>query len=315
MLTGIIYIISACLLWGLIFVVPSFLEGFSSIEVALGRCLAFGIFSVGLLFTAKKNLLRNLSLEAWLTALLLALVVNVIHYLAVVLGLRHANAALVALILGINPVCLAIYGNLKQKNYDSKALILPCCLLTIGLILVNLPPFFQTNNATSLMDYILGIFFGLIGLGTWVWSAVRNAEFFKKYPTMSAGDWATMLGVGAFVWSSLAALIGVTVFFNSSHMDKYTFFSDEIQYFIIGSIVLGLFCSWLASYFWNQGTLRLPLAMAGLLSIFETIFGLIFVYLVEQRMPHILEFFGITIILSGILLNFYVANRSQQIPV
>jgi len=45
MVQGILFALGACLIWGLIFIVPQFMTGFSSIEVALGRYLFYAIIS------------------------------------------------------------------------------------------------------------------------------------------------------------------------------------------------------------------------------------------------------------------------------
>lgn len=312
MFKGIVYIIAACLLWGLIFVIPTFLNEFSAIEVALGRCLTFGMFSMGLFLLSKGQLLRRLSLDAWKVAFLLALVINVVHYSSIVLGLRFASAALTTLIIGINPVCLAIYGSFKQKNYPIKGLLIPCALLTIGLVMVNLPPFLWQNSPVSLNEYLLGILFGLIALGTWVWSAVINADFLQKNPQIKAGDWVTAMGVGTFFWSILCAAILTFFFIDTEHLDKYVQFSDVLHLFFACCLILGVCCSWIGSYFWNKASVRVPLALAGQLSIFETIFGLMFVYLVERRIPHYLEVLGVLAIFTGILANFYYHQEASQ---
>lgn len=310
MFVGVASVIIACLFWGMIFVVPAFLEGFSAVEIALGRCLAFGTFSVGLLSFKKRHLIQKFSRNAWTTAFVLALVIYVVHYLSVVLGLRYANAALTTLIIGINPVCLSIYGSIKQKNYSFKSLLWPCVLLTLGLVLVNLPPFIHGDSSTDLYSYFAGIFFGLIALATWVWSGVKNADFLQKNPSMTAGDWITMMGVATFILAGTLACILAIIYAGTSHMEKYKELSDEIIIFLCGSIVLGLLSSWLGGLLWNRAAVRLPMALAGQLAIFETIFGLTFVFIVEGRIPYALEFGGIIVILIGVMLNFYQPQKT-----
>ena len=46
MLKGVIFAIIACLVWGLVFVVPSFMQEFSSVEVSMGRYFTYGILSL-----------------------------------------------------------------------------------------------------------------------------------------------------------------------------------------------------------------------------------------------------------------------------
>lgn len=46
MWTGIAYILGACICWGLVFAIPSLIQGFSSLEIALGRCFFLDSFHV-----------------------------------------------------------------------------------------------------------------------------------------------------------------------------------------------------------------------------------------------------------------------------
>jgi len=87
-------------------------------------------------------------------------------------------------------------------------------------------------------------------------------------------------------------------------MHSDLFIPDNFQNFIYGSLVLGLVCSWAGNFLWNHASTSLPLSLAGQLTIFETIFGLFFVYLVEQRFPGPLELGGVTLMIGGILISF-----------
>ena len=84
-------------------------------------------------------------------------------------------------------------------------------------------------------------------------------------------------------------------------MEKYFIFNDELKRFLIGSSILGLICSWVGAFLWNKASLHLPVSLAGQLTVFETIFGVLFVYIVDRAVPSILESVGIVILLIAIV--------------
>jgi len=55
MITGILYSLAACFVWGFIFVVPLFMDGFNAIEVVIGRYLFYGIVSCALFLKMQKK--------------------------------------------------------------------------------------------------------------------------------------------------------------------------------------------------------------------------------------------------------------------
>lgn len=310
MLRGVLGVISACLMWGLIFVIPGFLNGFSSIELAIGRCLSFGTFAVAILVARKRYLFKEMSREVWKKAFIFSFLASGVHYFTLVLGLRYANVAITTLIIGTTPVCVAIYGNMRQKEFAFKPLIIPCSLLAIGLTLVNLPPFLQAESPTNINEYLLGIFFGLISLASWVWVAVSNSEFLKKNPNIRSSDWVTILGVSTFLWATFLVMIGLLFFVTEQQLDKYINPSPELSSFLVGCMILGWGCSWLGSYLWNYAAIRLPISLLGQLTIFETLFALTFLTMIEARLPEVLEITGIIIALIGITTNVYVMRSS-----
>ena len=58
--------------------------------------------------------------------------------------------------------------------------------------------------------------------------------------------------------------------------------------FLIGCATLGLLCSWVGASLWNKASVFLPVSLAGQLMIFETIFGVLFVYMLNQQMPSLM---------------------------
>lgn len=311
MFIGIVLVLSACFIWGLIFVVPQLMVGFSFFEVALGRYFFFGIISLLIMMSNGLKKWFLIPKIIWLKAFIYSLVVTILYYCFLVLGLRYSSASVMTLIAGISPISLTFFGNWKYHTCSFKKLLFPSFLLIIGLVIVNIPGFQIESSHSTLPEYLFGLFCGLLALVSWNWYVIANDQFLKDYPQVSSSDWSTLIGVATLGW--VAVLGGLFSFFaSSSHLEKYMTWNPELKMFLIGSTILGLFCSWIGSYLWNRASRRLPVSLTGQLTIFETLFGLLFVYTVEQRLPQTLEGIGIVTILSGVLISLNVFNNAQK---
>lgn len=289
---GIFFVLAACFIWGLIFVVPQFMEGFGSIEIATGRYFFYGIISLCLFF---KN--KNYPLQAWKKSLLYSLIYAVGYYPCVILGLRYASPPICALIMGIGPITIALYGNMREKECSYRSLAVPSLLILIGLAIINGPALFASETPST---YLAGLLTCFIALFTFSWYVVANARFLKNNREISSSGWSTLNGVTTLFWVILFVL-GTALFFKDSlDIEKYLIFTPQLGAFLAGCAILGIVCSWVGIFLWNKATLYLPVSFAGQLTIFETIFGLFFIYLLEQRLPTGLESIGIILFLLAI---------------
>ncbi len=297
MIKGIIFALAACFIWGLIFVVPGFMTGYSALEVALGRFTVYGMVSA-LIFLRGKSVGRcRFPLSIWFKALYFSLFATLGYYTFLVLALRYATPAICALVLGISPITIAFYGNWREKEIPFKTLILPSILIMIGLVIINLPHF----GAGASSSFILGLGCTLVSLTSWSWYVVANSRFLNRHPEVEPSDWSTLIGVGALIWAVIFALILRLCFEGQLQIEKYLTPSAELKNFLIGSAILGLICSWVGAFLWNRASLYLPVSLAGQLTIFETIFGVLFVYMLDGRFPPLMEVIGIVVLMAAVI--------------
>jgi drug/metabolite transporter (DMT)-like permease len=295
---GILFAVAACFIWGLIFVVPLFMDGFSAIEVALGRYFFYGLVSSLLLFRARLKGLCRYPFAIWKKALGFSLLSTIGYYTFVVMSLRYSTPAVSALVLGISPISIAFYGNWKHRECSFRSLVIPSVLILCGLLIINAPHLMESDSPST---YVLGLLCCCWALFTWTWYAVSNAYFLKEHPEIASGDWSTLIGVGTLFWViSFAALLGI-LFAEQIEIGKYFDLNTALFSFLLGCAALGLLCSWLGGFLWNRASVYLPVSFAGQLMVFETIFGLLFVYSIESRTPPLAECFGIALFLAAIL--------------
>lgn len=313
MITGLFFALGACFVWGLIFIIPSFLGDYSSLEVALGRYFSYGILSFVLLFRKGWSIPRRIPLRAWGMAAIFGLISNVLYYIGVVVGLRYATAPVTVLILGMCPILVAFYGNWQTKECSYRSLVFPCMWMVIGMILVNISEIDWTFTEYSASQYLLGLVCIIGSLLSWSWYAVNNARFLKKNINVPRSEWSTLIGVGTLIWVLLGVFIlekwaSEEVFY----LKKFLNLAPESLRFFGWIAVLGVICSWLGCYLWNQASSYLPISLMGPFIIFETIFGLLFVYSVDLRFPSWLELIGVFSMLGGLLLSIYLFKRQTQ---
>ncbi len=292
MFKGILYALAACALWGFVFVIPSLLADYTAFEIAFGRCAIFGLFSLGMLFFQRKEISQVVTSLVWKKAIQFSFVVNIVHYASLVLGLQYAGATLTTAILGLNPIAVIIYGNWMNKEIEFKYLILPCLFSVIGLLALHSDTIIEEGN-----HHYYGVTYALMALGTWVWFVIENRTYLKQNPSLPIQHWVTVVGVATLFWIALA----IPFFISTIASLSYTFIS--------GCAILGIGSSWLAHYFWNCAAQRLPIILAGQLSLFETIFGLLYIYVFRMSLPHFWELTGILLILASIGL----AIRNKQL--
>ncbi len=310
MLKGTIYAIAACLIWGLIFVVPPYLKGFDSLEIALGRHCIYGITSCLLLLWASRNASIKYPLAIWGQAFLFSLIANIFYYSCVVMGVKHASPSITALILGVSPVLISFYGNWLQKECNFKSLIIPSVLILVGLFMVNIPIFQQEELGSQKPYYLIGVLASFGALFSWCWFVVANARFLKNNPEIDPQAWSTISGVTTLIW---VLFLGGSyeIWQGAEHWQKFITPSPELWVFLGGCATLGILCSWIGYFLWNKASMLLPVSFAGQLTMFETIFGLLYFYLLKQESPPIVELAGITLMLSAILYGMKAFTEEQ----
>jgi drug/metabolite transporter (DMT)-like permease len=306
MLRGIVFAIAACFVWGFIYVIPQFMPGFSSIEVAVGRYSVFGILSTLLFLKIRWGGEGRYPLHFWIRALYFSLISSIGYYTLLVIALRYSSPAICALILGTSPITIAIYGNWKSREIPFRSLWLPSLLILVGLAMINIPHL----QKGVLSNYLMGLFCSLLSLAAWTWYVVANSRFLKAYPHLNPVHWCTMIGVAALFW---VILFGSILFFNHQiHFEKFQVMNTDLIHFIIGSLALGLFCSGLAEFLWNRASFYLPVALAGQLTILESLFAVLFVFVIDRSLPPLMEGFGMALQLIAILYAIRLFTSSQR---
>lgn len=308
MFLGLLFALIACFIWGTIFVIPHFLPDFSALEVGLGRYFGYGLFSIILFLRRYKRYPWSL----WKKAFMFALFANIFYYPPLVLGLRFATAPVTILVVSLCPILIALYGNFQARECRFRDLFLPCVLILLGIFLVNISEVDWSFTSSTPGEYLLGLAGALCALASWTFFAVQNARFLKKNSDLVRTEWVTLIGVATLILTVI--LFPLLSFIKPLEIDLAKFItpSEPTLHFFLAIMFMGIVCSWIGSYLWNEASAHLPISLIGPLVIFEMLFGLTFVFLVEKRMPYFFEFAGICVMLWGTLSILYLFRKKNS---
>lgn len=298
MFLGISFILLACFFWSLVFVIPIFLQSFHPLEIALGRFFVYGLVSFLYVLLKKRELFSKQYLPYWKKASYFAFLSTILCYTATLSNLQLSGPMIATLIFGMVPICIALVGNWHQKEIPTQKLVFPLFLIMLGIFFAKFKE--VDASSVSIPMHLLGIFFGLVGLGAWTWYAVANSHFLKKQEDLSIGNWALMMGTATFF---LVLAFGIFLSPFSENLSKYLTPSPEMKIFFVASLLLGVLSTWLSFFLWNHGCKRIPISLSGQLMVFEILFALFLIYLLEHRLPSSWELTGMLCMLSGVLIS------------
>jgi len=74
-------------------------------------------------------------------------------------------------------------------------------------------------------------------------------------------------------------------------------------------LLIGLTASWLGILLWNQASRRLPTSLAGQMMVFETLFALLYAFMLRGALPSAATVGGIALLCYGVLLGVRCFRR------
>jgi drug/metabolite transporter (DMT)-like permease len=309
MTTGVAVGFLANMTWGLGYLIPVLLSAFNPVAITVGRYVSYGLLSLVVVLVTGRGM--RYPARVWWAAVRFAISGNIVYYFAIVLGVSLVGAPVVAVILGTLPVTVPLYANRRHRDYPFRTLVPALLLIGLGLVVVNaLEVDWSGLGEHSLGEQLLGIGCAVLSLVLWTWFSVANSTFLKENPQISSTEWSTVIGVVTLVLS--AALVPVLLTGNGLFASEAAVPRPSLWWLAIGSVVLGILVSWFATLLWNQASVLLPMSLAGQLIVFETLSGLGYVFAVTGRVPPLLEFVGIAMVIGGVLIGLRRAHGADQ---
>lgn len=302
MVIGIISGLITCALWGLTFVAPKSVSPFSVWDLTVARYTIFGLCCLALMI-APKFRPSGMTLNQKLTGLLLGGVGYVGYFLSAAFAVKLAGPAVPPVIIGTMPIFLALIGNFKDRTVSWGALSTPLCLILVGVLAVNSSAILHPDLGGD--DVVWGIAFSFVALVIWIAYGVMNSAIMRRPDAPDGLQWSGLQGIGAAI-SSLPLLL-------MTSFDAVDTISAADWYrFIAWALTMGIAGSWLATYCWTIASRRLPLALVAQLIVAETVFGLMFGFIHDERWPLAAETAGALCQIAGVLIAISLFARKQK---
>lgn len=292
MAAGVTAGLSAGALWGLTFIVPAMSPEFGAIAISTARYAFYGGLSLVLLLIARTPLLALLRRHG-IAVFLLAMSGSVVYYLMMTLAVQRIGAAPTALIIGCLPITVPLTGAWRDPRLLRR--IAPAvALIALGLAAKQFPALTGLQAAPD----VIGLLCAVAALGLWNWYALANARYLARNPQIASRDWASLTGLCAALGAPMLLLLMPLTGERLPAADPQAW-----AWFVGMAAVTGLGSAWAAAWLWNLASRRLPVALAGQLIVSETLFALLYAFLLEGRWPLLHEAVAMALVIGGVLLG------------
>lgn len=287
--------LAAGALWGLVFLAPKAAPEASPLLLSAGRYLAYGLIAAALIAPLWPRLAARLDMKAWGALVWLSLTGNLVYFVFLVVAVHYAGVAASALIVGMVPVVVALWG-LKDADAPPLSRIGPPILLAavaVGLIGWESLKRGGGGQASDGLGVWIGLACAFAALASWSAFAIGNSRWMGRLPEVTAHQWSLLTGV---VTGGLALLLAIPALILSPPMSHQGWISLAAV-----SAGVAVFASVIGNAFWNQASRLLPLSLLGQMIVSETLFAMVYGYVWEQRGPTAIEIAAMAMMIVSVV--------------
>ena len=297
---GVVYGMGAGALWGLVFLAPELVRDFTPLQLAIGRYLAYGLIALALIAPRWRSLASRIAAREWRSLGWLALLGNTLYYILLSTAVQTGGIAMTSLVIGFLPVAVTIIGSRDHGAVPLPLLVPSLLLCTAGAVCIGWQALDGSGGGS-----LIGLLCAIGALASWTAFAVGNARALARLDHVSAHDWNLLLGVATGAQAVL--LIPVTLL-----IERTTYAPEQWLRFGMVSIAVAIFASIVGNALWNRMSRLLPLTMVGQMILFETLFALIYGFIWEARLPHLLECAAFALVVASVL-SCIAAHRRHAV--
>ena len=304
---GLLFAIGSGALWGALLVLPLWLTDFSASDITGGRFLFFSGFTLVLVMLYRRDSLRYLNNGGIWHFLRIALFGNLFFYLMLVASIKYIGAVPACVLVGVLPMIGWRYvdsGTQSEKEF-LPVLALICLAMLFAVASQDKP---VTHEAFD--PWLPGVMFLLAAATSWLYSASRQYQMARLHPEIDTSDHFLLTGMlvipGLLMMSPLLfsgdSIFGLDISEHSYERSRLFWVS------MLGMAGLGTL---LARLLWKQCARREPYNQMHWHSLWKSVFGLAYVFLLEQRWPDTLELCSLTCFGLGVII--YGRQRARSL--
>jgi drug/metabolite transporter (DMT)-like permease len=199
--------------WGLVFLAPILVPGFTPLQLSSGRYLAYGLVALVLIAPMWRRLLPRLGWREWRQLAWLSLCGNIVYYLFVAQAVQSGGGVMTAIVIGLLPLTVTLVGARDHGALPLRRLAPALLLGAAGLGCIA----WQSLSAGGTGGSALGLACAVGALVSWTIYAVANSRCLARLDGVTAHEWslltgvmtgaqAVLLAVPAFLMGGMAAL-------------------------------------------------------------------------------------------------------------
>jgi drug/metabolite transporter (DMT)-like permease len=292
-LTGLACGVGAGALWGLVFLAPELARGFTPLQLAVGRFLAYGLFALALLLPRRAVLRAQLRHADWWALARLSVLGNTLYYVLLASAVQQGGIAMTSLVIGFLPVAVTVIGSRERGAVPLGRLApsLLCGAVGVGCVgwqalarhgapVAGATGFagWDGSSGWSGASGLTGLACAIGAMASWTAYAVLNARHLARRPRVSTHDWN--LATGAVTGAQALAMLPLAWWLDRGGHDG----ADWARLAAVAAGV-ALAASIGGNALWNRMSRLLPLTLVGQMILFETLFALLYGFIWERRAP------------------------------
>jgi len=286
--TGIGAGVGAGAFWGLVFLAPKLAPGFTPLQLAAGRYLAYGIVAAVLVARAWPRLAGILGRAEWRGLAWLSLVGNIVYYLFLAQAVQAGGVVMTSIVIGLLPLAVTLAGTREHGALPLRRLAPSLLLGGAGLACISWDSLRPGQGGSA-----LGLACAIGALVSWTIYAVANRRWLARLDGVSGQEWSALMGV---ITGAEALLLALPAFLPGGTVHTG---SEWLQFLVVVTAV-GIFCSVVGNALWNHASRALPMALMGQMIVFESVFASFYGFVWEARWPRPLEAAALALLLAGV---------------
>ncbi len=258
-----------------------------SVGITFGRVL-FSSVTLGLYMLIRRQPFR-ISSKADLLLLILAGIVLALHWWAFLESIQRSSVAIGTITFSSFPLFVTFLEPIVFKKRLTAGNVLTALAVLVGVV-ITVPAFSFEDR------YFQGIVIGMVSSLAYAVLTLMNKKFVNRYSGTQT----------AFCEQATAAVVLLPLALRANLQPS----AADIGLLLF----LGVVTTALAHTLFITSLKQLPAQLAGITSSMETVYAIIFAWILLREIPTAREIAGAVIIIGAVLLSYYLEDRKKKDP-
>ena len=297
MTLGVLCGLLAGAMWGTVFIAPKWLAAYAPAELSFGRYTAYAALAALALLPTWRATWRKVDRHDLAAMLRQGAAGNVVYYVLLGHGVHLAGVTLTSLVIGILPLSVTLLGRRDAGAVPLRTLAWPLLVVAAGIACINVDLVLHGGQVPGLTGRkVAGLLCAAGALACWTYYTIDNARYLKRVHKFSGREWSALYGLSSGALVTVAAavwwLAGGRPPEASPDRDPLLFWGVCL-FLAVGASLIG-------NQLWNIASRRVPVTLSGQLIVFETLFALLYGFLLAGAAPRPLEWAAIVLLSVGV---------------